>query len=500
MKLLPLALLSLVVCALVNPGNFGASDTAKRLQVERWIRLGEPPVSRTDTSGFGVIGRNGVRHAWYGIGQSLLLLPFDAVVSATAIPVLGRLGWDAGKQQQAAELLIAFLMQFFLTTFSLALAYAVLLTFGFARDISMAGALALLFGTSYLQYVQSAQENNLLLSLALCTLYSIRRWQTGGGIRWAVLAGSACGFAILVRLPSMLETAVFLMFAIALKGDRKQFLTGYLPPVAAGLILDRLYQWLRFGEVFSTYMSVMARQVRPAGTPATYLFSYPFWKGFLGTLFLPDKSIFLFDPLLAVLLLVVIWKWRDIRGDVRRLVVWLGVLLMLYASFYATYFDFGGDVAWGHRFVTLPVQLLSLFAVPLLLSFGGSLPNLLRRAAWATVCASIALQILSTTLAPNLEVLQRDKGHGNGVIANRAVNLFQIATDREDGGRFAGIPIEWRTIYYFPFQLRFRFRAIATWAIAAWIALLACLPYLVFMTLRSARPAPLPRRATAVAE
>src|SRR5580658_2978457 len=87
-RLLLFALLSLVVCALVNPGNFGTVDTVKRLQVERWIRLGEPPVSPADTSGFGVIGRNAVRHAWYGMGQSLLLIPFDALVSATAVPIL----------------------------------------------------------------------------------------------------------------------------------------------------------------------------------------------------------------------------------------------------------------------------------------------------------------------------------------------------------------------------------------------------------------------------
>ena len=62
-RLLIFALLSLVVCALINPGNFGTIDTTRRLQVERWIRLGEPEVRQTD-SGFGVTGRDGKRHAW----------------------------------------------------------------------------------------------------------------------------------------------------------------------------------------------------------------------------------------------------------------------------------------------------------------------------------------------------------------------------------------------------------------------------------------------------
>lgn len=49
------------------------------------------------------------------------------------------------------------------------------------------------------------------------------------------------------------------------------------------------------------------------------------------------------------------------------LLLFLTLLLIGYAAAYARYYDFGGDVAWGHRFVLLPVQLLCLFAVPLLM-------------------------------------------------------------------------------------------------------------------------------------
>jgi hypothetical protein len=78
-----LVFLTVVVCALVNAGNFGVIDTARRLQVARWMRLGEPPVTPEDARiGFGLPGRNGVVHAWYGMGQSLLLLPIDAVAES----------------------------------------------------------------------------------------------------------------------------------------------------------------------------------------------------------------------------------------------------------------------------------------------------------------------------------------------------------------------------------------------------------------------------------
>jgi hypothetical protein len=195
--------------------------------------------------------------------------------------------------------------------------------------------------------------------------------------------------------------------------------------------------------------------------------------------------VFLFDPLLVVLILVAAWKWRGIHASVRVAIAWLAVLFLLYSTAYASYNDFGGDVAWGHRFVTLPVQLLALFAVPLLLTFTGSLPAFVRGIAWALVFSAIVLQAASTMLAPNVEVTQREMGDDHGVIVNRAINLAQMATDREDASRFAGIPKEWRSLYYFPFQLRFEFPRLARWAIAVWMALLVLLFVIVGAALQS---------------
>ena len=265
-RLVIFALLSLTVCAILNPGNFGTIDTTRRLQVARWLRLGEPPVRPGDTE-FGITGRNGVQHAWYwdrpepGPGSVRRHSQCDGN------PSLGRVGLDPVKQSQLAELLIAFLMQSFITFCTLTVAYEVLLSFGFTPPVSMAGALSLLFGTLYLQYVQFAAENNLMLLLALCALRAIRRWQDGGGVRWAALAGLACGLAILIRLPCLLETGVLFLFAISARGNRKQFLAGFLPPLAAAFLVDRWYQWYRFGSWFNTYMTYYARRIRPPGAP-----------------------------------------------------------------------------------------------------------------------------------------------------------------------------------------------------------------------------------------
>ncbi|HEV2445392.1 MAG TPA: hypothetical protein VGS58_05700, partial [Candidatus Sulfopaludibacter sp.] len=450
-------------------------------QVARWIRLGEPQV-RPDDSTFGLIGTGGKRWAWYGIGQSLLLAPFDFIVSTAAAPALDRFRLTPEKREQAVELLIAFLMQSFLAAGSLAQAYEILILLGFTAAAGMAGTLALLCATTWLAYLQSAQENSLLLLTALLALYGILRCRETGGARWAALAGAACGMAILTRLPSLLETGVFFVAALFLGCHRRQFCKGYLPPVLASLLADRWYQWYRFGDPFSTYMRPYGQQLRQPGDPASFPFSYPFWKGFLATLFSPDKSIFLFDPLLLLLIAVVAWKWREIHRPVRIVLLALAAWLLAYIALYARYYDFGGDVAWGHRFVVVPVELLALFSVPLLIS--SALPRPARGAAWALVCVSLVVQASSTTLAPNVEVAQRGAGSHAGVLVNRFLNLAELAARGAHSPRFAGLPAAWRTLYYLPFQLRFRFPQLASWAIAGWLALLIALPFAALGALR----------------
>jgi len=177
-------------------------------------------------------------------------------------------------------------------------------------------------------------------------------------------------------------------------------------------------------------------------------------------------------------------NWSAIHRDLRLLLVCLTVLLVAYDVAYARYYDFGGDVAWGHRFVLLPVQLLCLFAVPLLFQYR-------RPTLWFLVFVSVILQAASTVISPNVEVVQRNMGLRQGVLWNRALNIAQIATNSEDPQRFTGIPIEWRTLTYLPFQLRLRFPRVAVWGMAAWAVLLLSLPVLIsVLWLRARRQDP----------
>src|SRR3979411_2919777 len=76
----PLLLLSLtagLLAFIVQSGELGTADTMHRLQTAHWLWTSEPQVSPNEYPEFGLHGRGGRLYSWYGIGQSLLMLPAD---------------------------------------------------------------------------------------------------------------------------------------------------------------------------------------------------------------------------------------------------------------------------------------------------------------------------------------------------------------------------------------------------------------------------------------
>src|SRR5271154_5120591 len=83
----PLVLLCLaagLLAFVVQSGELGTADTMHRLQTTHWLWTSEPQVFPNDYPEFGLHGRGGHLYSWYGIGQSLLMLPADLLGSAVS--------------------------------------------------------------------------------------------------------------------------------------------------------------------------------------------------------------------------------------------------------------------------------------------------------------------------------------------------------------------------------------------------------------------------------
>src|SRR5262249_30733245 len=138
--------------AALMPGDLGSVDTARRLQVAHSWWTSAPEVLPADRSTFGIPACGTVR-AWYGAGQSALMLPADVVASAVT---------SAGNRRAALVELVVF-PALAVATLMAAEALLVLLGSGLGQDRVAVAIFAV--STSFLPYVQINQENSLLFFL-----------------------------------------------------------------------------------------------------------------------------------------------------------------------------------------------------------------------------------------------------------------------------------------------------------------------------------------------
>jgi len=86
-----LAAVAFLAAMVVQSGELGSSDTMHRLQAAHSFWTSDPAVFPNEYPEFGVHGRGGKLYGWYGIGQPLLMFPFDVIGTCLErLPALSR--------------------------------------------------------------------------------------------------------------------------------------------------------------------------------------------------------------------------------------------------------------------------------------------------------------------------------------------------------------------------------------------------------------------------
>ena len=208
-----------------------------------------------------------------------------------------------------------------------------------------------------------------------------------------------------------------------------------VPIYAFFAIIERLYNFYRFGSLTQTYIPIFARESRlqDPTLPANFPWSTPFHEGVLGALFKPEKSIFLFDPMLVVALVLLVLLWKRLDAEVRAYAVASLLLLGGYICFYARYTYWAGDFAWGDRYVSTAVEMVALVAVPLLVRFRSTLNPWVWRGAILLMVVSFMIQVASLAFWLPLEIYQMETlGHPTFVIALRFKNIAAFTLGKMD--------------------------------------------------------------------
>src|SRR5580693_675126 len=189
----------------VQSGELGTADTMHRLQTTHWLWTSEPQVFAVDYPEFGLHGRGGQIYSWYGIGQSLLMLPADLVGTWVA-------RWHVfsgyGDDPAVRSIVVSYSTSILVNVLTVLVGFRLLRQLRFSVREAVLGLLALMFCTTHLHYTQNLMENNYILLLPLTGFSFQYGWLRTGSKRALFVGCAAFGLNLLTRVTTGLDLMV----------------------------------------------------------------------------------------------------------------------------------------------------------------------------------------------------------------------------------------------------------------------------------------------------
>jgi hypothetical protein len=460
-----LALCAGLLALCVQSGELGSADTMHRLQTAHSFWTSQPAVFPNEYPEFGVHGRGGKLYDWYGIGQPLLMLPFDIIGTGIAkLPMFADYG---DNDPTVRNIFVTYSVNIVISVLTALVCFRFLLLLGFDQAQAVAGVLALLFCTTHLHYTQNMMENNYIMLLTMAGFCYQYEWLRTGRTPALMIGSAALGLNLLTRLTTGLDiiaVAGFLVLVSGSEGTPKResadkhvgtgalarpversstaffgkvsitYLKVALPIYCLFFFLDRLYQLYRFGNWTTTYVHyfTLERRLQDPTLPAKYPWETPFHIGFLGPLISPEKSIFLFDPLIALTIFLAIVAWKRFNPSVKAYIIATAALVLGYICLYARYTVWSGNFAWGDRYVSTAAEMAAFISVPLLLKFRAVLGRPVRILGIFLISASLLIQLASLAFWLPLEIYQIEDLGSRFVIWLRFKNIVAFALGKMD--------------------------------------------------------------------
>jgi hypothetical protein len=189
----------------------------------------------------------------------------------------------------------------------------------------------------------------------------------------------------------------------------------------------------------------------------------------------PEKSIFLFDPLMVLTIVITVFRWKRLSPQLKAYVAATLLLVLACICLYARYTVWSGNFAWGDRYVSTAVELAALISVPILLRYRGELGTTAWNVGVVLIAASLLIQIASLMFWLPLEIYQADDlGHPQWIIWLRLKNITAFALGKMDAWGLITDSMKYdqwdyqhiTTWNFLPFVLR-RMGAAPTWIVGA---------------------------------
>ncbi len=352
-------------------------------------------------------------HSKYGLGQSLVGLPFFFVgdVLSKALPFM----LSEGVGERGLTTYITLFTGVIVTALAAVALYWVVRILAYERWVAF--GVGSLFGITTMawHYARTYFSEPLVMLCLIVGLGASLAYRQDKQLRWAALAGFVLGLAVAARSFNLAIAPLFgiYLFVIWWQAGPKfgpgiKLGLSWGLPLLGWLLIIGWWNWARFGTPFETGYGSEAQA-----------FDTPLVKGLYGELFSSGKSIFLYNPLLVLALAGIPALWRRKYGA--GLLGLVGSISLVYLLIYGMWHDWHGGGVWGPRFLTPLLPLVLLTLAPLLQMLGELRYKqywatlLLALIAFITIALSFGIQLLSIII--NYQVYAAEYGKDD--------NLFQ---------------------------------------------------------------------------
>jgi hypothetical protein len=338
---------------------------------------------------WGVAGRHGEYYTKYGLGHSLLAIPFYLV------------GQPLGKPKFLVSLLGPIL-----SASSCVLLFSLALRSGF--PVRTATTLALMTGlcTQLWPEAKSPFDHHIETFFSLLCVYQAVAFLEERHEWRLLLGGASLGFAVLTRVTTglwLIPLAVILYASsrnIILRiGRLKAFLrvSGlFAAGMAPWLIVFFWYNFVRFGSIFETGYSLWAVE------KGFNNFGTPLLLGLSGELVSPGKGLLVYCPIF----LLTLAGTKGFLARQRDLGTAVIAASVIYLVFFAKYRVWHGDIAWGPRFLTFLMPYWILIAGAAWEKLQKTKAVRLQRVAFGIVGVSFLFQLAGVMVDMNLHYMR----------------------------------------------------------------------------------------------
>jgi hypothetical protein len=370
---------------LTSPGHIPSPDgTLMYLVTEGLVERGSPAL-RDEGEGWSFwhteLGTDGRRYSIYGLGPSLLAVPFylvgrglEAIAPEESRPVFDR-PLKLFHPRDFSRYVRTFgvsLTNVFVSAAAVWLLFAAALSLGFGRGVSLVLAFLMGLASPLWPYSKTFFGEPMAASALLVFLLLAVRYRNSGRASFLFGAGLALSAMMLIKVAHAVYLAAAVPWMVTVVRRRAAGPIRALGLFALGLgsMLPVIlaYNYVRFGTILET------------GYSSKIDFTHPFVRGFAGLLVSPGRGLLLYFPLAAAAILLLVLRWRKDAA----LHGWILGMLGITALFYAKWWSWEGGWCWGPRFF---VPILPLLMLPLGYGFEGWR----RHRVWAGVLLVVAV-------------------------------------------------------------------------------------------------------------